>query len=150
MKTILYIICQCTWGILQTALGFFIFLAHFRKKHYLYHGAIVTGWGHETSASLGLFVFIAEGENSDKTPKSNSSLADLSERLLVHEYGHTIQSLLLGPLYLVVVGIPSALWCFLPYCKKKRKVERISYYSFYTEKWADCWGERVAGKLYNN
>lgn len=52
-----------------------------------------------------------------------------------HEYGHTRQSLYLGPLYLFVVGIPSLLWAW--YWTPARGV---SYYSFYTEKWADKLG----------
>lgn len=54
---------------------------------------------------------------------------------LRHEYGHTRQSLYLGPLYLFVIGIPSLLWaCWY------RKHKRGSYYAFYTEKWADRLG----------
>lgn len=49
-----------------------------------------------------------------------------------HEYGHVKQSLYLGPLYLLVIGIPSLLWAW--YWTPARGV---SYYSFYTEKWAD-------------
>ena len=143
MRTILYIIWQCTWGFLQTALGFIVFLAHFKEKHYLYHGAIITGWENRASVSLGLFVFIARESKCNGVEKNDDPLSELSERLLIHEYGHTIQSLMLGPLYLIIIGIPSALWCSLPYCKKKRKDKRISYYSFYTEKWADLLGERV-------
>ena len=52
-----------------------------------------------------------------------------------HEYGHTRQSLYLGPFYLLIVGIPSLLWAW--YWKPSRGV---SYYSFYTEKWADRLG----------
>lgn len=52
-----------------------------------------------------------------------------------HEYGHTRQSLYLGPFYLFVVGIPSLLWAW--YWNPSRCV---SYYSFYTEKWADKLG----------
>lgn len=132
MKIILYIIWQCTWGFLQTTLGLFVFLIHCKKRHYIYHGAIVTEWESKTCVSLGLFVFVT-GDG-------------LSEQLLVHEYGHTIQSLMLGPLYLLTIGIPSALWYSLPWCKKKRKDNHISYYSFYTEKWADRLGEKVVRK----
>ena len=146
MRTALYAICQCTWGILQTLLGFVVFLVHVQEKHDFYHGAIVTGWNRRNSASIGPFLFITKGENSDGMQKSNPSLAELSERLLVHEYGHTIQSLILGPLYLIVIGLPSVLWCSLPCCRKRREKENISYYSFYTEKWADRLGERVTGK----
>ena len=52
-----------------------------------------------------------------------------------HEYGHTRQSLYFGPFYLFVVGIPSLLWAW--YWTPDRSV---SYYAFYTEKWADRLG----------
>ena len=48
-----------------------------------------------------------------------------------HEWGHTRQSLYLGPLYLIVIGIPSLVWAGI-YDKTKD-----SYFSFYTERWAD-------------
>ena len=146
MRVVLYILCQCTWGILQTLLGFIVFLINIREKHCLYHGAIVTGWKNEASASLGLFLFVAYEQNTDKKQKEDSLLAKLPERILIHEYGHTIQSLILGPLFLLVAGLPSLLWCALPWCKKMRKSKHISYYSFYTEKWADRLGERISRK----
>ena len=71
---------------------------------------------------------------------------ELLKRLLVHEYGHTLQSLILGPLYLIVIGIPSTLWGFLPNLHKKRKDEQISYFSFFTEGWANRLGEKVTGE----
>lgn len=61
-----------------------------------------------------------------------------SEDTIKHEYGHTKQSKILGPLYLLVVGLPSAIWChcFESYRQKYNK----SYYDFYCEKWADKLG----------
>ena len=55
-----------------------------------------------------------------------------------HEFGHTLQSKKLGWLYLFVIGLPSIIWagCFDNYRKKHNK----SYYSFYTERWADRLG----------
>ena len=54
---------------------------------------------------------------------------------MAHEYGHTIQSCKLGPIYLLVIGLPSIIWagCFKNWRKKHNK----SYYDFYTESWAD-------------
>ena len=52
-----------------------------------------------------------------------------------HEYGHTRQSLYLGPLYLFVVGIPSLLWAAM-----WRPGFRVAYYWFFTERWADRLG----------
>ena len=55
-----------------------------------------------------------------------------------HEYGHTRQSHLLGPLYLLVIGLPSIIWagCFEWYRQKYNK----TYYDFYTESWANKLG----------
>ena len=51
-----------------------------------------------------------------------------------HEWGHTRQSLYLGPLYLIIIGIPSLIWAAI-------HTDKIgSYYSFYTERWADKLG----------
>ena len=57
------------------------------------------------------------------------------DNIIKHEYGHTIQSKCLGPLYLIVIGLPSIIWAglygnIIPYTKN-------GYYKFYTEKWAD-------------
>ena len=57
------------------------------------------------------------------------------EKMIMHEYGHCIQSRLLGPFYLIVVGIPSLLWALWWHPGR-----RVSYYSFYTERWADRLG----------
>jgi hypothetical protein len=63
---------------------------------------------------------------------------------LDHEYGHTIQSKIFGPLYLIIIGIPSALfnntWDRL-FHKNWKVKDRIKwYYSRYPEKWADKLG----------
>ena len=115
MKKVLYFIWQCTWGSLQTLLGFLNFIIHIGNKHYFYHGAIITEWKNPSSVSLGLFVFVTKDPYFYEKLKNEYSKEELCSRLLVHEYGHTIQSLILGPLYLIVMGIPSTLWGFLPY-----------------------------------
>ena len=115
MRKFLYIIIQCTWGIIQTLLGFFVFLLNIKNKHFFYHGAIVTERHVPSSVSLGMFVFTTTDPMKDKRTENRIPDEELSQRLLVHEYGHTIQSLIFGPLYLIVMGIPSTLWGFLPY-----------------------------------
>ena len=110
MKAFFYRLWQCTWGILQTLLGLIVFLANVKRKHYVYHGAIVTEWSDMSSVSLGMFVFVTAEPYFYKKLEGKYSKEELSSRLLVHEYGHTIQSLILGPLYLIAIGIPSTLW----------------------------------------
>ncbi len=143
MKKFLYIFCQCTWGFLQTLLGFLVFLLHIKSKHYFFHGAIVTEWSDRSSVSLGLFVFVTSEPYFYDKLKNDYTMSELSERLLVHEYGHTIQSLLLGPLYLIIIGIPSTLWGFSPIAARKRREVPLSYFSFFTERWANQLGESV-------
>ena len=145
MKTVLYLLVQSTWGILQTLLGLLVFLFHVNKPHRLYHGAVVTEWNSRSSVSLGLFVFITNEPYFYEKLQDEYTKEELSHRLLVHEYGHTVQSLMLGPLYLIVMGIPSTLWGFLPYYANQRKQGR-SYFSFFTEFWANRLGERITGE----
>lgn len=145
MKTALYWLFQCTWGFPQTVLGLIVFLLHAGDKHYLYHGAIITEWKGKSSVSLGLFVFVtAEPFFLSKLPEYPRE--ELSRRLLVHEYGHTIQSMILGPLYLLLMGIPSTLWGFLPCANRMRREKQVSYFAFFTEKWANTLGEWVTGE----
>lgn len=57
-----------------------------------------------------------------------------------HEFGHVFQSRMLGPLYLIVIGLPSILHAWLSdrigCCRRHQE----GYYHFYTEKWADRLG----------
>lgn len=71
--------------------------------------------------SLGNYIIVRTGNENDNTLK--------------HEWGHSRQSRLFGPLYLLVIGIPSLLWA--AFFNEKSKG---SYYDFYTEKWADKLG----------
>lgn len=131
-------------GALQTTMGLFIFLLHIKDNHYFYHGAVITEWKGEASISLGLFVFVSKQSYFYNRFKSEYSMVECFQRLLVHEYGHTIKSLILGPLYLIVIGIPSMLWAFLG--SNKRKMEQIPYGAFFTEKWANKLGGWVTGE----
>lgn len=60
-----------------------------------------------------------------------------SQTTIKHELGHSKQSLYLGPLYLLVIGLPSALHASVHNSKDCWGKDNWIYYSFYTEKWAD-------------
>ena len=132
MKTVLFRLWQWTWGFPQTLLGAVLYLIYRKCPHELYHGAVVTHWPMGGSLGVGMFLFL--GKHTDPTVRP---------RVLVHEYGHAVQSLILGPLFLPIMGIPSFLWCNLKSCKKARKKKGISYYSFYPESTANRLGEAV-------
>lgn len=133
---ILYTLLQWTWGLVQNLLGAFLFLflnlkERGRRISY-FHGALVCSWHLSGSMGLGMFIFFG---NSSKDEAS-------AHALKVHEFGHTIQSCILGPLYLFVIGLPSLAWANIPYFRTRRRTHHISYFVFYPEKWANAEGER--------
>lgn len=139
---ILFIILQWTWGIIQNVVGMIMFVVNINKKHYFYKGAIVTIWdAEEYCMGIGMFIFMSEQCPVDNA--QNLSQQEVFERTRVHEYGHTIQSIILGPLFLLVIGLPSSLWANIPRFKQYRKQNEISYYAFYTERWANYLGEHM-------
>ena len=86
-----------------------------------YKQAIVIPCVMRGAVTLGNYVFVGLNSEYKETVK--------------HELGHTIQSKILGPLYLIIIGIPSITYCGLrrlfPSLRKK------NYYDFYTERWAN-------------
>ena len=113
------------WQLPQNLLGLFLVLLFdaepeicFGRKVYLvydYSDDLCLGM------SLGNYILYESGDETEEDIK--------------HEHGHQIQSLILGPLYLLVIGLPSLLWAafWSSECKKP-------YNWFYTEKWADKLG----------
>ena len=134
MKRFLFCLWQWTWGLPQTLIGLIVFLAFYNHPHEWYHSALVTHWGKASSMGVGMFLFIGNTPNPE-----------LRQQLAIHEYGHAIQSLLLGPLFLPVMGIPSFLWATLPPCRRLRRNKQISYYAFYPERTANRLGQRATG-----
>lgn len=130
MKKALYIAIQCTWGLLQTLIGLGFFLANRGCEHQCYRCCIDTKWNARGGLSLGLFIF---------TPKDG---VENAQPIRVHEYGHTIQSLVLGPLMLFV-GIISVVWGNLPYFERLRREKGVPYTACFVERWASKWGELV-------
>lgn len=130
IKFALYWLVQCTWGFLQTFLGFCYFLRYAHCKHEFYHGAVLTyhdgNWG---GVSMGAFIFV-NGNRPDFWQKDAR----------IHEYGHTVQSLLSGPLYLFVVGIPSTIWCNGKKFRQMRAEGKANYYDLYCERDANTLG----------
>ena len=64
----------------------------------------------------------------------------MNEAGICHEVdGHTVQSKILGPLYLIVIGIPSICRAYF-----RNRKKHPNYYTFYTESWAnECAGLEV-------
>jgi hypothetical protein len=62
---------------------------------------------------------------------------DVGERILRHETGHSMQSLYLGPLFLLAVGLPSV---FLFWRRRFWHKSHEWYYEHYPENWANNLG----------
>ena len=139
-RNVLFAAIQCSWGILQTLVGLAVFFNSFGRPHRFINGVIYTPWP-DGGVSLGLFVFSREMTDTDAEARlSRFKDYRTAEMLFRHEYGHSIQSLILGPLYLPVIGIPSFIWSRKKSLARMRGERGISYYSFFSEKWADMLG----------
>lgn len=141
MKKSLFLFCtlvQWTWGLPQNILGLLttILVAHHPRR---FRGAIVSRLrafplfsGHDCF-SLGMFILMGRSVSERNYRK-----------LLIHEYGHTIQSLLFGPFFLPLIGLPSSLRRL--YFKLPLKNRRSLYHTGYPEKQANELGEYFTGE----
>ena len=121
MKKIIKAIATWIWCFPQMFVGLVLrIVTRAKKKEGYYEYGIKSG-----SISLGTYIFLCPSHWGDK-------------ETLKHEQGHTKQSYMLGWLYLIVIGLPSLIWCscFNGYRAKHNK----SYYDFYTERSADKLG----------
>lgn len=68
--------------------------------------------------------------------------SNASDQTLKHEYGHVLQSRMLGPLYLLVVGLPSITMNILSTILYRAGRPKFlqNYYSRWPESWADRLG----------
>lgn len=91
----------------------------------IYRGKHIADCG----VSLGNYIFI----DSDRI---------LATRTVHHEHGHQLQSKYLGPLYLIVIGIPSACGNIRSriYYKKHNK----TWDGYYKQPW-EAWADRLGG-----
>ena len=132
---VLFYLVQWTWGLPVNLIGAIVYACVYKKcRHETYKNAFISyvPWKFG-GLSLGLFIFMADGKPEGWVNNTR-----------IHEYGHTIQCLLLGPLYWLVIALPSAVWCncFEGYRRKKN----VSYYKLYCESWANSWGQSWSGE----
>ena len=126
---------KAIWELPQNLLGYIV-MKVCKATHYTnYKDATVYTWTLSGAMSLGSYIFVPYR----LAPPSNPHV----QKTIKHEYGHSIQSKYLGWLYLIVIGLPSLIWaqCF----QKYRDENGVSYYDFYTEKWADKLGGVTRG-----
>ena len=125
MKEVLLFI----WQLPQNILGLLVILFTGARKWNSFYWRSSRG---RFGVSLGCFIVF--GALSDKYIRWSS---------IKHERGHQKQSLYLGPLYLLLVGLPSVclnLWDKLFHKKWSDDRREEWYYSRYPENWADRLG----------
>lgn len=119
------------WQLPQNLLGLLLLLIYKREKEYhrlngrrfYYTKEMLSG------ISLGNYIIMNREDRKDG---------------MKHEYGHSIQSRILGPLYLIVIGLPSGLYNLIDRLVVEKAVgwERSIriYYDMPWERWADVLG----------
>lgn len=129
MKIIDRILFDWVWQLPQNLLG--VLWKNIKKD------SIITDISNDDIKSVGAKTFLVKDGGAVSLGKYvfvSQTYRD-RDRIIKHECGHVKQSKMLGPLYLIVIGVPSILHAWLnDYigCDKKS-----GYSHFYTEKWAD-------------
>lgn len=125
---ILYYILQFTWGLPRTVFGGLLALIAFILKlcglkvhfgKYFWIGYAKIGPDYWGGLDTGLFFF-----RDQKSVDFN---------LRSHEWGHTFQNLWLGPLFIFLVAIPSAIRWWIDWFKQKKTGKGIDYEAFWAE-----------------
>ena len=126
LKVIGFWLASATWGCIMTIVGLFpaLYFMIFKKtKPYYYKGALcfkVGGkyWG---GISLGPFFFVCTSASLDT---------------IKHEWGHSIQNIIFGPLFPICIGIPSLIRC------------NLGLYKEYDAIWFEGGATRIGNKYY--
>ena len=113
------------WQLPQCVAGICVILFYIisRKEIRYKDGIAVVKEFPAGGVSLGEYIIIHQYCDDEETRK--------------HELGHRRQSRMLGPLYLLIVGIPSVCLCLL---SRKSKTISANYYQHFPENWANRLG----------
>lgn len=134
----LYYLLAYTWGIIMTLIGWIAlaFTKTFLKSKIVESGRfgpchyviIGNNWG---GLSIGTTIFIAD-----------KMLDDYTQHTKEHECGHSFQNSVLGPLFLILVFIPSIIRYWVDYFKGLSKA--------YDAIWFEGGASTVGNYYYNN
>lgn len=139
---ILFWILQLTWGILMTFAGavFSVIALVFLKgkPHKNGYSVIIEFGGNWGGLSLGAFTFCGNYSKTDVSWYSHTRM---------HEAGHSIQNIIFGPLFPLIIGIPSVCrWIHMRNMERKGMyIDPKWYESIWFEKDATSMGEFYIG-----
>lgn len=142
MKKVLYWIWQLTWGALLTIPGLLVtgfcilFLkGKVHKNGWSYIVEIGGDWG-----GLDLGAVALCGNYSE----TNTYWFEHTRR---HEFGHSLQNLIFGPLMIFIVWIPSAIRYHYQNWRTRKGLPNKDYDSIWFEGTATRWGTTVVDKI---
>lgn len=149
MKTvfkIIYWLLSFTWGLLMSFIGLIVTCVVILKGGKIHKNGcsiiieISNNWG---GLSLGCFVFCAN---------YNETNSYWFEHTRKHEFGHSLQNIILGPLFIFIVAIPSVIrYHYKNYCVKynKKQFDVNWYDSIWFEGTATKYGTKLIDWLEN-
>lgn len=108
------------YEVIQNCIGYYEYKSNKLKINHKFKNSNIVYINYFDSHVLGKWIFI--NPNTDDSD------------IIRHEYGHRIQSYILGPLYMLIIYLPSYLhykWFI------KQNLSWDEYYKFYTERTAD-------------
>lgn len=153
MKKVLYWLVQLTWGSLMTIIGLIVtgFCIAFlkgkpHKNGFSYIVEVGGNWGGLEFGAVALCGSYSQKDGPCYNP-------DWYEHTRRHEFGHSIQNMILGPLFPFIVGIPSACryWYQRIAEEKYSKTFPADWYdSIWFEgtatRWGSAWIDRIENK----
>lgn len=115
------------WQLPQNIIGLICTIKHSKKeKCDTNDGEVVTIYYHDSfwrsAVSLGNYII------ADKLYGKDTEMVN-------HEHGHQIQSRILGPFYLIIIGLPSLIG---------NLVHRIYRFQYYKQPW-EAWADKLGG-----
>lgn len=113
------------WQGLQHSLALLL-IAVVRPQKWIvtFRESVVYLWPFRAGLSLGKYIFVGAHAGMDT---------------LLHEWGHSRQSMMLGPLYLPVVGLPSLVMNVLT------RMGLLRGGAAYYKRWPESWADRLGG-----
>lgn len=111
----LYWLLNFTWGILTTLCGLLLSLAmlcigkKLKRWHSIWYFQIFDNWGGMEMGTMFL------RDNSNYISTNN------------HEYGHTFQNAILGPFFIFIIAIPSAIRYWYQEIRKRQHKPNVEY-----------------------
>lgn len=144
LKIIGYWLVQLTWGAVMTIPGllvtcFCILFLHGKvhRNGYSYIVEIGGNWG-----GLNLGAVSLCGGYTTICPDE-----DWFEYTRRHEFGHSLQNMMFGPLMLFIVEIPSVIRYHYQNARSKKGLENKPYNDIWFEGTASAWGSNAIDKI---